>query len=40
METGLYIIIYTMSAFSVIGIIGLIIGHIMKKNEEKEAALQ
>ena len=37
METGMYIIIYTMSTLTVIGIIGLIVGHFMKKNAEKES---
>jgi hypothetical protein len=37
METGMYVIIYTMSAFSILGIIGLIVIHFMKKADEKEA---
>ena len=32
METGMYVIIYTMSAFSILGIIGLIVGHFINKD--------
>ena len=32
METGMYDIIYTMSAFSILGIIGLIVGHFVNKD--------